>query len=236
MKKYLELNLDGSLMRGFESQRDSSACIIMFHGFTGHKMETNRMFIKIDQALEKKHLSSLRFDWFGHGESDVDFSDVTLDLLVRQGKEIIAYAKKRYDKVYLLGFSMGGAIALKCLNHLVDKCILISPAMNMADIASKIYQAGPKDKDGYVHVSGFHLSKTFAASFNHIDYLSEAKTYQRPVLLVHGTKDLSVPIEISQPLKTVFKNLKYVAIEKGDHGYSHPEDMSLLIESIEKFL
>jgi len=80
MKEYIEIALNDLVMRGYENKRSRNECLVMFHGFTGNKMETSRMFLSIDQMLEKEDISSLRFDWFGHGESDLDFSSIDVDI------------------------------------------------------------------------------------------------------------------------------------------------------------
>ncbi|KLU63127.1 hypothetical protein CEB3_c04770 [Peptococcaceae bacterium CEB3] len=44
--------------------------VILFHGFTGTKLEPHRLLLKISHALEKLGFASFRFDFLGSGESD----------------------------------------------------------------------------------------------------------------------------------------------------------------------
>lgn len=236
MKEYIEIALNDLVMRGYENKRSRNECLVMFHGFTGNKMETSRMFLSIDQMLEKEDISSLRFDWFGHGESDLDFSSIDVDILLSQGKKILEYAKKRYQKVYLLGFSMGGALAINLLELEPDKLILISPAINMHEISSKAYELGKKLSNGLVDLRGFYLSKNFCDSLKKLEYKNNISRYKQPVLVIHGNKDLAVPIELSRGLVQSVKDSKFVEIDGADHGYSTYEFTNTINESIKHFL
>ena len=101
MKKYVELQCDDLTMRGY-LQGEGDSVIVMFHGFTGHKTESNGLFRYIADGLEKQNIPTLRFDWFGHGESDLHFEEITVPLLKKQGKIIIDYALEHFKTVYLL--------------------------------------------------------------------------------------------------------------------------------------
>ena len=70
MKTYLELEMDQLIMRGYEDTQQLDRCVVFFHGFTGNKTETNRMFVHITEEFKKIKMSSIRLDWFGHGESE----------------------------------------------------------------------------------------------------------------------------------------------------------------------
>jgi hypothetical protein len=236
MKKYVELQMNDLMMRGFENHHNQDICVVMFHGFTGNKMETNRMFLKIDQMLEKNAISSLRFDWFGHGESDLEFSDLTVNLLIKQGKTILNYAKNHYKKIYLLGFSMGGLIALNLLDFDPEKLILISPAINMADIASSIYSSNPKFDKDLVDLRGFHLSKNFVESFKDMAYHGLISQYHQPILLIHGNKDQSVSIEVSRSLVKAYPSINFIEVLGADHGYGSNAYMTRVIQSIQQFI
>lgn len=236
MKKYIELTMDSLKMRGYENENDKSRCLVMFHGFTGNKTETNRMFYHIDTALEQEGISTIRFDWFGHGESDLDFSLVTVSLLLKQAKCILDYAKDKYEKIYLLGFSMGGAIAINSLYVRPEKMILISPAINMSEIAKNNFTSCPPIDDYTVDLHGLKLSYTFVESFSYLEYMENIKGYSHPVLLIHGTNDLAVPITFSDLLKKEIKDLKYVKIKDADHCYSKVEYLEKIKKEVTKFL
>src|SRR5437867_8314985 len=52
--------------------------VVFFHGFTGDRMESHWMFVKCSRALARAGIASLRFDFYGSGESDGEFPEITL--------------------------------------------------------------------------------------------------------------------------------------------------------------
>ena len=113
MVRSINLENGAYTLRGIYSKADSNKVVIMFHGYTGHKVEHNGMFRSLSRLLLKENISSLRFDYYGNFDSDGEFTDFTFDTLFSDGRCIINYAYSLgYKDVVLLGYSMGGALAL----------------------------------------------------------------------------------------------------------------------------
>jgi hypothetical protein len=191
----------------------------MFHGFTGNKIETNRLFIHIANHLKENQISSIRFDWFGHGESEMDLGNLTIDSLLEQAHYMLQYATKKYRSVSLLGFSMGGAIAINSLSFNPKKLILISPATNMDKIAKSAFENSNKIDDNLADIRGFKLSRTFVDSLRNLEYNQNISSYNGKTLLINGTKDQVCPIENTKSLAEQAKKAKLVEIVNADHGY-----------------
>src|SRR2546426_5960176 len=49
--------------------------VVLFHGFTGDRMESHWLFVKCSRALALAGIASLRFDFYGSGESEGEFSE-----------------------------------------------------------------------------------------------------------------------------------------------------------------
>ena len=236
MKKQIELRLRNHIMRGYENKTSKSNCVILFHGYTGNKMETNKMFLHISEVLESEGISSLRFDWFGHGESDLNFSEITVDLLLEQAKSILDYATENYDNIYLVGFSMGGYIALNLLDERVKKLILISPALNMKEIVERNFNDFENIDESTVDLNGLILSHKFVKSFGDFTFDRRLTKYKKPVLILHGTKDLAVPFSGSEKISRIIKNCRFISVEDADHGYGKIKYKQLLTREIMVFI
>jgi len=236
MKQYVELKVGTYTIRGFEDKRSTDQCVLMFHGFTGHKVETNRMFLNIDQVLEEEEISSIRFDWLGHHESDGDLASIGYDDLLQQAKEVFAYANKTYKKIIVLGFSMGGALAIKALSLKPDRLILISPAINMGEILMAISYRANKINDYVFDANGLKLGKDFITSFQDLNYYEDLNNYHQPVLLIQGTKDASVPISLTKELCANHPNASLIEVKGANHGYASVSYMGQIQEAIRKFL
>ncbi len=86
--------------------------VILCHGFTGHKGENGRLFVQAARAFQKAGLNVLRFDFMGSGDSSGDFNQMTPNTQIRDAIDVLAWGRKRYKKVALLGLSFGGATSI----------------------------------------------------------------------------------------------------------------------------
>jgi alpha/beta superfamily hydrolase len=90
--------------------------VILCHGFTGTKTEHNRLFVHTARALQKAGLNALRFDFMGSGDSSGDFNQMSPNTQIRDALAVLAWGRRRYKKVALLGLSFGGGTVI-CAAH-----------------------------------------------------------------------------------------------------------------------
>jgi len=86
--------------------------VILCHGFTGTKVESGRLFVQTARALSKAGINALRFDFFGSGDSSGDFNQMTPNTQIRDALDVLAWARRRYKKIALLGLSFGGGTSI----------------------------------------------------------------------------------------------------------------------------
>ena len=107
--------LRGVLHLPAAAPRDPAPAVVLFHGFTGNRMESHWMFVKCSRALAQAGVASLRFDFYGSGESDGEFRQMTLRGEIADGRAAVAFLRtqKGIDpkRVGLQGLSLGGAVA-----------------------------------------------------------------------------------------------------------------------------
>ncbi len=111
--------------------------IILVHGWFMTK--DSKAFMNIANDFSK-NFDVISFDCRGHGKSTGFYtftSKETIDL-----KTVINYAKKYYEKIYLVGFSLGGALVLihSAINKNVDKVIAVSAPCDFNKIENKIWK------------------------------------------------------------------------------------------------
>ncbi len=90
--------------------------VILCHGFTGNKIESGRLFVQTARALQKAGINALRFDFMGSGDSSGNFCDMSPSSQVRDALQVLAWGRRRYKKVALLGLSFGGGTVI-CAAH-----------------------------------------------------------------------------------------------------------------------
>ncbi len=86
--------------------------VILCHGFTGNKIESGRLFVHTARVFQKAGLDVLRFDFMGSGDSSGDFSQMSPNTQIQDALDVLAWARRRYKKIALLGFSFGGGTAI----------------------------------------------------------------------------------------------------------------------------
>lgn len=84
--------------------------VILCHGFMGFKDSwTNR---RLSEELARQHIATLRFDFFGHGQSDGNLKDLLLTTLIAQTESAIALMRGHgFTQVGLVGSSFGSLVA-----------------------------------------------------------------------------------------------------------------------------
>lgn len=214
----------GKIFTVVNSMGRNTPVVIMFHGFTGNHIESHFIFARLSKALEKMGISSVRFDFRGSGDSDLPFEKMTISSEISDALKVVEYTKENFDnKIGVLGLSMGGTVALLTAEKInPDALCLWAPASKNKEVFSKGIPSVPKDLK-FFDVGGIRVSKEFIKEILNLDAFEEAKKYDKPALIIHGTSDQSVPFEHSRDLVKEFKNGTLFPIEGSDHVFSSYE-------------
>lgn len=239
--KYVELKTVNGIIRGLLNKPENAkALVIMFHGFTGHKNENGNMFKQLSNYLASQNIASLRFDFYGSGDSDGDFHDMTFQTELDDAKAIIEYAIKLKitANIIVLGFSMGGAIAssvVKDYHEDIKKLVLIAPAGNMSNIA-RFYQNHNWYDEYNIDMGGYLLNKAFLESLDGKDLYDGIGMFKNPVLIIHGTNDQTVLPEYGKKYLNYYQNVKFIFIEGANHCFQTMKHRANLYHKILTFI
>ncbi|GBF22940.1 peptidase S15 [Candidatus Gastranaerophilus sp. (ex Termes propinquus)] len=101
----------------------------------------SRLFLSIANEF-KSRFDVLAMDFRGHGKSSGSFtftSKESADL-----KTVVDFARAKYEKVYLMGFSLGGALVLihGAAEQNVDKIIAVSAPCDFSKIENHMWHKG----------------------------------------------------------------------------------------------
>ncbi len=244
MMKHIEIvNKEGRILRGYLTLPEdfNGDLVLMYHGFTGNKTEHACHFRNLSRLLVEEKIASLRMDFSGNGESDGEFKDFTFDTLMAEANLILDYAKTVPDvkRVILLGFSMGGAVAAMIAAKRyqeIDKMVLWSPAGTILEKIKKAFENGTKLENGNVMMGTFELSKEMVESVNRYDTYQGIENFKKPVLIIHGRKDLAVNYLVSATYSVRFFNSHLFYINEAGHGYDNLADRNELYQRTLEFL
>lgn len=228
MEVYQELTTKQGIMRGFLHKPDNNGkypLVILCHGFTGNKIDSKFLIVEFARRLCKANIACLRFDFIGSGESEGNFKDMTLLKEVEQAELVLDYAKNFnfIESISIMGFSMGGAVASlvsKRRTKDINKLILWSPAGNMRKIAKKHFDNNIILNNGNCDIGGLELGKGFLKELMDLDLYKGIEEFTKPVMICHGSSDLSVPIEFGMKYSIKYQNCVFNEISGADHVYS----------------
>ncbi|MCK5672535.1 MAG: alpha/beta fold hydrolase, partial [Spirochaetales bacterium] len=196
---------------------------------SGDRMEPGFMFVRFSRLMADNGIASIRFDFLGSGESDGSFTDMTFSGEAEQASIIMDYFKNldMIDKnnIILLGLSMGGALA----GYLAGKrsselkgLVLWAPAGEMRlfiDKREKKIESG-EITDDIMDISGLRLGEGFIEDAREVKVFEQSSAYNGEVIIVHGTGDTVVPVDVSKTYIQLYGNRgKLVLIDEADHTF-----------------
>lgn len=219
--------------------------IIICHGFASNKNRPN--FINLSLALNQHRISTFRFDFYGHGDSDGKFEDITVTEAVDDILQAINYLKKLgHKKIGLCGSSFGGLASLIAASKSPDLFALTlkSPVSDFEELFSlgktkeEINLWKKRGYDYYQNSDGnkLKLNYTFHEDIKDNTAYQIASKIQVPTLITHGDHDETVPIKQSIKTAKLIKNCTLKVINGANHRYTNPTHASEMLKAISGFI
>ena len=130
-----------ALIPGFELKGNPEECIFMVHGFTGSAPE----LYPLAKLLQEKGYSVVVHALPGHGTSSIKaLRKTSAKDWMESVKKAYEEVAKKYKRVYVFGYSMGGTLAITLTEeHHLDGLILCEPALmpsNQFAWAAKLFR------------------------------------------------------------------------------------------------
>ena len=211
-----------------KDQADKMPVMVLIPGFTGHIDEDH--IVGVANAANNAGYVVLRAELYGHAKSDGDFFDHTLYLWLQEAVRVINYATSLpYTKnIVLSGHSQGGLLSVLAAGVMADKIsalLPLSPALNIpADVKRGHMLEVEFDNDNlpeYIETEFWKLSSNYIRVARMLPIDSAIAGFNKPVLIIHGTQDESVPYEYGKNLSKQYSNAKLISIEGDDHCYNY---------------
>ena len=228
-----------------EGLADGQKCpvVIMMHGFMGNK---EGMMEKIaGDMLAQQGIATVKFDFNGHGESEGDFTNMTVPNEIEDAKLVYEYVKSLpfAGDVALTGHSQGGVVASMTAGDLGAegvKCVLLlAPAAVLRDDAIRGSTMGarynPLDPPASVQLfPGKNLGGEYIRTAFSLPIYETAKKYTGPACIIHGTGDQVVPYSYGERYHYIWPGSELHIIPAADHMFS--KDMQQVVDLMVNFL
>lgn len=238
----------GKSRKVFERVSYLIGCLII-HGYTGGPYEVEPL---------KKHLEA-HTNWYiqvpileGHGK-DWKLRETTYETWLDDMEKILIKMKEKCDKIYVVGFSMGGMIAAYlAARQEVDKLVLLSTARKyisfkymsyyIAEMIEDKFKGKLDENEWYIHYKQKLGKVPFKANIEFLKLVNRTKPYLKeitsPVFIAQGHKDGWVPYKTAYALEEEIGSDKkeVVFFEESNHLICLGDNKDTLIEMILTFL
>ncbi len=177
---------------------DSEQIIIMVHGADGNRADPTIRLLDIASGLVEHGYNVLMFDLRGHGESDGNRISAGY-YEVRDLAGAVEYVKGLgCDDIGVLGFSMGAVVAILTTaeNDDIDAVIADSSYADLNDIMAPEFSKRTRFPQFFLPPLLFMVKIMYGVDFLAIKPIeSIAEIAPRPVLIIHGEMDETIPYE-----------------------------------------
>jgi uncharacterized protein len=174
--------------------------VVFFHGFTGDRMESHWIFIRCARALARKGVAALRFDFYGSGESDGEFREMTLTGEIADAMAAVNFMRKQKGvdaaRIGLCGLSLGGVVAACVARRAKARALALWSAVAHTEIFLDLARERTKPipgGNGMREYDAREISPRFLEDVVKWRPLEELARYRGPTLIVQPGKDESVP-------------------------------------------
>ena len=232
--------------RGLKKVKTGLLCI---HGFTGGPYEIEPFV----QYIEEKT------DWIvkvptlpGHGPT-LSLTELTAENWMMEAEQALRLLQKEVDRVVVVGFSMGGLIALYlAMRYKIDRLVLLSAAAKyisggqlLEDVKDIVADAvsGKLSTNTFYHLYEYKLTHTpIRAAIEFLRIVKMVEPYYEsitvPVCIVQGKKDGIVPFASAQYLydRLGSEEKCMVTSECGKHLICYSEDCDDWFDEVLCFL
>jgi len=235
IERFVEFpNAKGKTLRGMVhlpagAEKQPVPGVVMFHGFTGHRIESHWMFVKCSRTLARAGIASLRFDFYGTGESAGEFREMTLAGEVADGRAAVSFLRAQAgidpERWGLVGLSLGGLVAATLAHGLGPRALVLWSAVahtsRLAELVKKSARRIP-GRPGALEFEAHEISPRLVEDVLGHDPIRHLTRYKGPTLIVHPENDEVIPISHARDFYwasgAIAKELAIVA--GADHVYS----------------
>jgi pimeloyl-ACP methyl ester carboxylesterase len=228
--------------------------LVFLGGLMSDRKGSKALFF--EDYARKNNYSYIRFDYLGHGDSDLAFTDCNIDIWLDNVLEILVKLTKDYQ-VNLLGSSLGGWLALLAAQKMPDKIakiLTIAAAPDFTEeliwsqldqasraklLAGQIYNlSGCDDIDSYYPIT---IDLINSGRNNLLLANEQPLALTMPITLIHGMKDIDVSYEYSVRLvnKLIDNPLyspKLILLKQGDHRLSDQNSLAAMAHELDLLL
>lgn len=222
---------------------------LLIHGYTGGPYELGPLAEYLEEHTDW-HIELPTLP--GHGK-ELHLEDITYKDWITAAENTLKQLTSQYDKIYLVGFSMGGMIAAYlAAKYNVDKLVLLATAgkyLDFKQIRTDIHEVIRDGLKGelennklYNHYKKKRGQVPLKANFEFMKLVNYTRPYLKevdtPVLIAHGQQDGMVPYKTAYYLDKEIhsSHKKLVLLDNSRHQLCLGDDKDTINVMVHDFL
>lgn len=227
--------------------------LLICHGLAGHKTGKYRIYVRLAKMLSEVGIASLRIDFRGSGDSEGDFSEMTLEGEISDALKGLDFLHQSpyFDKsrIGLFGRSVGGTVALMAARRhgSIKSLATWAPLfdgeqwLDKWDILNS-RELTPEHRHDMMSVNGQVPGYDFLKQLFSVRMEDELKALENsPLLHIHGELDNVININHANRFLELRKQVKgenkFIRLPRSDHDFSDPtEQQTALKETCQWFV
>ncbi|GEM_PF-761099 len=223
--------------------------VIFCHGFLSNK--NSSCIPSFSNHLAAAGYAVYRYDLPGHGESGGDKAEVTLPRNLQDVSKVIDILSARPEmdsgRIAITGHSFGGMTALlsPTVDQRIKTAVSVSGALNFRAVVDHLLGCGKMEWRGehlyFSVLKGLAKQRCHQILYEYsqkFDVRDEAVKIKIPVLLIHGTKDKTIPLALARESYEVLpgNDKKMVEISGAGHMFLKPWHQKKIISETKNWL
>jgi len=195
----------------WRAARDDGPVVVHFHG-NGEQIADSSW---LGEELCRRGVSFAAVEYPGYpGAAGAPTEASILEAAEKGLQHLTTAMGVSKERVVLSGQSLGTGVAVALASRgWGTRVVLLSPYLSLADVAER---------------GAFRIFPVRLLLRDRFDSASRAPGIDRPVLVLHGTRDEVIPFDAGSALAKRFPNARFVAVEGGHHNdlWEHPQTVT----------
>ncbi|KZC99926.1 MULTISPECIES: alpha/beta fold hydrolase [unclassified Thalassospira] len=225
-----------------ENNNRHEPLLIMCHGISTDKNEYLNFLVTMEKSLNEVGVSTLRFDFRGHGESNLSPSHFSISSQIFDLFNVIHWVKDKIpnSRISLFGISFG---APPCImidrwlgNEVLGKRFLLAPVLDYnrtflnpetawgrENFSPERQMDAMRGNPVYLN-DDFYMTGRLFSEMASINILSNFLLCKGTVSIFHGDEDDMVPIDISRDISRAVQRAELTSFGGMEHGFTAKGD------------
>lgn len=220
--------------------------VLICHGLGGNKAGCCRLYVHIAKALTNCGIGALRFDFRGAGDSEGEFSEMTVKGMISDALASLEYLGQRpdvdADRLGIMGCSFGGTIAIMAANRFkrVRSLSTWAPLLDITPwlpkwVALNSPGITPEQKKQLMLIEGQLAGYPFLQELFSLQIGEELEAlHHLPMLHIHGVKDAIIDISHADLFEETRKQSKaasrLIKLPNTAHDFLHETEQQQAVE------